>query len=330
MSATLRARRRYPVAVQAPVPSPEPLADTTTPILGLTQPEVGASASTWGYKLNANFAILDNSLQITGGAMSGLLTANAGINVGSTGIRYVGVGGGGANAVGFAWSGPGINAYIDGSYIGVMATQQWVAGGGYSINGALSIGGMLSCFGGLNVDQGVLIAYGGADIVGAALNAYNGVSITGGLQVDTVGATGDVFAANLVTQGAVYASQGYKPGGGLWADDSDERVKRDIADYGRGLRAVCALRPVNYRFNGLGGTLDDGRLHTGLIAQDAELVMPELVGRRRAQLRPGDPDDTDILTLDSTALVYALVNSVRELSERVVQLEEAIHGKARR
>jgi microcystin-dependent protein len=46
------------------------MADTVTPKLGLTKPEIGASNNTWGTKVNANFDILDqktmrNSIQWT-------------------------------------------------------------------------------------------------------------------------------------------------------------------------------------------------------------------------------------------------------------------------
>ena len=38
------------------------MADSTTPVLGLTQPEVGASPDTWGGKLNAALLLLDTAI----------------------------------------------------------------------------------------------------------------------------------------------------------------------------------------------------------------------------------------------------------------------------
>ena len=60
------------------------MVDTTTPKLGLTKPDVGASDDTWGQKLNTNFDILDdvifsnnedtdNKVNKTGDTMSGAL-----------------------------------------------------------------------------------------------------------------------------------------------------------------------------------------------------------------------------------------------------------------
>jgi hypothetical protein len=41
-------------------------------------------------------------------------------------------------------------------------------------------------------------------------------------------------------------------------------------------------------------------------------------------LNPGDEDETELLTLDATPLIYALVNAVKELSARVAALEGKI------
>jgi Chaperone of endosialidase len=114
-----------------------------------------------------------------------------------------------------------------------------------------------------------------------------------------------------------------KPGGGVWADTSDSRLKHHVEGYAGGLAEIRRLRPVTFRHNGKGGTRDDGRIFTGLVANEALEVMPELVGTMRARLDPADEDEVDLLTLDATPLIYALVNAVNELTARVAVLESA-------
>ncbi len=71
------------------------MVDTTTPNLGLTKPEVGASDDVWGNKLNGNFDLLDTAVTAkvakSGGAMTGLLTLSGGpaVDLGAATKKYV-------------------------------------------------------------------------------------------------------------------------------------------------------------------------------------------------------------------------------------------------
>jgi hypothetical protein len=141
-------------------------------------------------------------------------------------------------------------------------------------------------------------------------------AIYSSINVWTYPAAGGNFVVN--------SGSGYQPGGGVWSNLSDSRIKRDVADYTTGLDAVCRLRPVTYQFNGRGFSVDDGRTHVGLVADEVEGVMPEMVGLWPQKLDPRDAEPSDVKTLNTNALTYALVNAVKELAERIEQLEARI------
>jgi len=131
------------------------------------------------------------------------------------------------------------------------------------------------------------------------------------------------------TSGAVesdhFGTAFYAPNGNVvcvsLTQSSDIRIKEDIKDYRSSLNAVRRLRPVTYAHNGKGGTVRSGRRHIGLIADEVLAVMPEMVGTISKFLDPGDSVPTELKTLDTTALIFALVNCCQELAARVEALE---------
>ncbi len=153
--------------------------------------------------------------------------------------------------------------------------------------------------------------------VGAGIGAGGVAAVNGSIQAPYIVATVNVSAG----------TQGYKPGGGTWADSSDIRTKEadSIADYTTGLAAVLQLNPVTFKHNGKYGTARDGKTYVGLIANDVVAVMPEMVSVADNILDEDGKIDNpeEILSLEATALIYALVNSVKELSAKVQALEAA-------
>jgi hypothetical protein len=103
---------------------------------------------------------------------------------------------------------------------------------------------------------------------------------------------------------------------------SDEKTKTNVEDYSLSVEAVKALRPVSYQYNGKGGSLNDGRTHVGFVAQEVERTpFSAMVGIRPKKHRD-DPDDADeYKTLNTSELVFALVNCIKELDARLAKLE---------
>lgn len=113
-----------------------------------------------------------------------------------------------------------------------------------------------------------------------------------------------------------------KPSGGSWVSvGSDERLKTGIAPFNDGLSLLKKLNPVTYRYNGKAG-IANTKEHVGLIAQEVLNVFPYMVGHFKARLEDADTHETDLLSLDTSALTYIMVNALKELDDRLNKLEK--------
>jgi hypothetical protein len=171
---------------------------------------------------------------------------------------------------------------------------------------------------------------------------------------------GHIYMQNQVTNGFVMcastnifscSSNAQKPGGGTWIDSSDQRIKNIQGDYAQGLDQILELHPVVYTYKG-NDTLSadvsaprgplrageaapkvsaapypssihyqpalDGTEFVGFVAQELEEIMPDMVTRQAGFI---DGAATEILNVDITNLVFALVNAIKTLAARVTALE---------
>lgn len=107
---------------------------------------------------------------------------------------------------------------------------------------------------------------------------------------------------------------------GTWSALSDPRVKQNIEPYSQGLAAIRQLNPIAFQYNGLAST-QAGFQSYGLDADAVARVMPELIGKLTLKMDEGDEAGTDLGTVDSGRLVFALINAVKELAAKVDELE---------
>jgi hypothetical protein len=148
----------------------------------------------------------------------------------------------------------------------------------------------------------------------------------------------------------------YMAGGTLWSNTSDARIKTVRGAYEAGLAQLRKLNSVRYVYKG--NDTPDERLnepdfqvdeHTvrrgresatapypasqryevaakaqefvGFVAQDLEKVCPDMVTARKGFI-DGKPVD-DLRDINLSNLIHVLVNAVKELADRVEQLEGA-------
>jgi trimeric autotransporter adhesin len=104
-----------------------------------------------------------------------------------------------------------------------------------------------------------------------------------------------------------------KPGGGSWASFSDKRMKQDIRPFQQGLAEVININPVRFRYNELSGH-DTQKEHVGVIAQELQKIAPYMVSTI-------DKDGEDYLQVDNSAMIYMLINAVKELNAENQKLE---------
>jgi len=88
---------------------------------------------------------------------------------------------------------------------------------------------------------------------------------------------------------------------------SDANLKSNIKTVGNALSLVESLRGVEYTLN----TDLSGRKRTGLIAQEVELILPDMVVDKADGYK----------TVSYTDLIGVLVEAIKELSQKVKNLE---------
>jgi hypothetical protein len=129
-----------------------------------------------------------------------------------------------------------------------------------------------------------------------------------------IGTTSPTYQLQLSTDSAA------KPSTTTWSITSDRRVKKDIRPYTNGLKIIRGINPVWFKYNGKAGFAEDNQKHIGVIAQEIIKVAPYTVNTFKTKLNPQDKEETELLNFNPHALIFDLINSVKELDIDIAKL----------
>lgn len=183
-------------------------------------------------------------------------------------------------------------------------------------------------------------------VYGLLLGSNNGAGIVGNVgstYINIPGKYAGYFNGELRTTDDTPE----KPSGGSWVTASDKRVKKDIKDFTDGLSVLRKIKPVNYKYNGIGGypTLNSS---VGIIAQEVQQVAPYCIGKTKIIINANEKanfqndiittlhGDTatggedkyvaEILNYNQDGLFYVMLNSIKQLDSTVTDLQKQLNS----
>lgn len=92
---------------------------------------------------------------------------------------------------------------------------------------------------------------------------------------------------------------------------SDETLKKNISTYKNAMDTLKEIKGVSFEWK------SNGKKSGGVIAQDIEKVLPELVGKKKSL-----KDESETLTVDYNGLIGVLIEAVKDLSAQINDLNK--------
>jgi len=276
------------------------MANTYTTRFSLTKPEVGADTNAWGGHLNSNFDTIDLNMVskelATAQTMTGALNLPAnGLNVGSGQLQVTG---GNVSASGQLSVTGAATFSSTMSVTGLVTASTAPTTGGHLTNKTyVDAGDALK----LNLTGGTLT--GNLSIVNSTTEMTLTLGSSGGYYYGNATAAGFKNSGGTNRVSWNISTGDFTAAGNVTAY-SDARLKENVETISNALDLVNRMRGVFY------DRIDTGEAGIGVIAQEMEEVIPEVV----------IPSD-GMLTVAYGNLVGVLIEAVKELTARVEELE---------
>ena len=272
--------------------------DTATNISGINQ----VTASTFVGNVTGNLT----------GNVSGNLTGDVTGN--SVGVHTGNVTG---NVTGDILSPNGTTVLNNGTGDGTNATFSGNAATSTKLATARNIGGV-SFDGTASINLPGVNTGGNQDTSGNAATASTADNLS-------FGSANQIVFKNSSNQGTTSSSLAFDGtdltvGGDITAFASDDRLKTNKISIDNAGDKVKSLNGFTFNFNDIGASLgfDKEKTHAGVSAQEVQKVLPEAVTKRA---------DGEYLTVKYEKLIPLLIEAIKELSDKVDELEQKLSDK---
>ncbi len=183
------------------------------------------------------------------------------------------------------------------------------------------LAGYANTTGNFNLCLGVLADVSSGSLTNASAIGYNAkVSASNAMVLGNnanvgIGTSAPAYQLQISTNAAA------KAGSATWIVASDQRLKKDIADFTDGLSILEKIHPVWFSYTGEAG-MPTNKKFVGVIAQEMKEIAPYTVGKFTSQDTLGNK--TEYLDYDANSLFYILVNSVKEQQKNIEEKDSVI------
>jgi hypothetical protein len=272
-----------------------------------------ADESSGGYIIagplnNRNLGIDENGLTARNNGGYGILYLNSSRTYlnDDQGDVLIGADAGAKTNVGIGTGSPAAKLHV------VGGTDSKTEGGGYIVTG-------LETSENISIDNNEIMARNNGLVSKLYLNHSGGDVVIDGTNSGTkvgIGIASPSYQLQLSKNSAA------KPSSPYWTVVSDQRLKRNVADFTDGLNIIKQIHPVWYNYNGEAGMPANER-NVGTLAQELQKVAPYMV-KEWAYQKEEKGAKTNYLSVDYNALLFMFINAFKEQDKEIESLKDRL------
>lgn len=305
----------FTVSVTMSADGGQPLTATMTTVVSVQNPSLVATAISTGTATISGTASVGGLLNTGPITSSGLISSNSATVSGALSAGSASVSGAlSSNSLNVSNGLTSASANVSGALIAGSANVSGTVNTSTVITNALTVNDIINASGGVNLNGTINLAGTSGNVgIGGNVQTNSTLTVTNtqtsgyGVFINAPYMTGNGLALYIV--GKVFSV-------GQSMQLADINLKEQVKPYTDGLDKVLKINPIKFQYKKESG-LSSEKEHIGLSAQDLQEIAPYMVDKTRINTDAQE----EYLSMDKDAMVYMLINAVKELKAELDALK---------